>query len=1450
MKNQIQDRDKLSVGTSLSPVAISVLAALFSGVAFAIPIDNNQEMIVETQWTDTSSTSVGYITDGRLIITSGGEFSTGLLSVGRGGSTGVVDVINGGTLLVNTTASYSNPFDIGGSGNGATGATTKSGTGFLNISGEGSTVIFSQSGSYNTASLQIGAYSGQGYVSITNGGKLLSTSEKEGIWLGARNDTSNNEPARGTVLVDGTGSELRSGHRIIVGTYGEGFLTTSGGGLTRAENDITVGNQSSTLPFDSILKVTGEGSVVSAGQFITAGLAGKGTLVASDSGALQAQRIIVASNTGAVGELAVGARDGDTAVTAGAIDAPEIKFGAGTGVLTLNHTSTDFTLDADISGSGTVNARNGISALTGDNSGLQGNISIDTPATLVISAQNNIGTNDVTLSGGTLAIDTAQDWRFINRLNGHGTLSVDTAGNRFDFASSSLTDYFSGVLALKDTLFYLAGTNTNALKNTLLKLGSGSEVTVEYGQQTIGGLAFDGGKIHMGSMTPGQTTTWSKVHTTEELDLSGSGTVQTNFAYTAIDYSPVPEGTIPLLSQDDGNILVQLISSEGSVTGSGGNLKLNDGNGNEISNGGVITRISQNGNIVAQGTWDYRLTGGNNNDGLYINYGLTQVELLNQDGEALVLNSESRTGNAADLSARLTGAGDLAIDTGAMNTLSLSNLENDYTGITDIRSGTLLMRNDNVLGNTALLQMAQGTGLEMNGHSQTVERVDIAEDARIDLDDGSLDISQGGQINGDLTGSGALALNAGTLEVDGANDSLSAAVTVAEGATVNLNAVQGLGTGSLDLAGLVNVADAEGVMVNSLSNTGTLALHASLVKLAGNNSDFSGIFMVDAESNLMASTAGHLGDAAVENEGLLTLTTGEDWQLGNRITGTGDLLKEGTGTVALGVNSTLYSGTTDIRQGGLTFGAGDNSATLASSQVNVYAEGALAGNGTVLGSVGNQGILQVGASPLEAATQRTLMSTFAAAETDRLTINGSLTNSGLVRLARVSGTAQAGNQLVVNGDYVGNEGHLLFNTVLNDDASATDHMTVAGNTTGTTRVSVNNAGGTGAQTLERIELINVGGRSDGDFIQDGRIVAGAYDYSLVRGEGAAQRNWYLTSMTETVEPEESWTPGGKAQLRPEAGSYLANSQAANTLFMTRLHDRLGETQYTDVLTGEKKVTSMWMRNAGGHTRFKDGSGQIGTQSNRYVLQLGGNLAQWSTDGLDRWHIGLMGGYANSRSRSESGLTGYTSRGQVDGYSAGLYGTWYANEADKTGIYVDSWVLYNWFDNTVSGQGQATENYKSRGVTASVEAGYSLKLGESGRNSYWLQPQAQAVWMNVQADDHREKNGTRVADNSSGNLQTRLGMKAYISGHNALDDNKGRTFQPFVEANWLHNTSDTRVRMDNTSNSLSGTKNAGEVKLGVEGQITPHLTVWGNVTQQAGDKGYSDTSAMLGIKASF
>ena len=367
-------------------------------------------------------------------------------------------------------------------------------------------------------------------------------------------------------------------------------------------------------------------------------------------------------------------------------------------------------------------------------------------------------------------------------------------------------------------------------------------------------------------------------------------------------------------------------------------------------------------------------------------------------------------------------------------------------------------------------------------------------------------------------------------------------------------------------------------------------------------------------------------------------------------------------------------------------------------------------------------------------------------------------------------------------------------------------------------------------------------------------MAGAYDYSLVRGQGDNDRNWYLTSHKTGGNSGEE--PGNKSDnIRPESASYTANLAAANSLFVTRLHDRLGETQYTDVLTGEKKVTSMWMRQVGGHNRWRDGSGQLKTQSNRYIMQIGGDVARWSGDGLDRWHLGVMAGYGHDSNNTRSSSTGYRSDSSVNGYSAGIYATWYANDESHQGTYLDTWAQYNWFNNDIKGQDIQSESYKSRGITGSLELGYTHKLNEfvgagGAKNEWFIQPQAQAVWMGVKSDKHREAGGTFVSSDGDGNIQTRLGVRTYLKGHSTGDDGKGREFEPFVEINWLHNTKDFSTTMNGVNVSQEGARNIGEIKTGVEGQITPNLSLWGNVGIQTGDKGYSNTVGMLGIKYSL
>ncbi|HCP1771235.1 TPA: autotransporter outer membrane beta-barrel domain-containing protein [Escherichia coli] len=470
-----------------------------------------------------------------------------------------------------------------------------------------------------------------------------------------------------------------------------------------------------------------------------------------------------------------------------------------------------------------------------------------------------------------------------------------------------------------------------------------------------------------------------------------------------------------------------------------------------------------------------------------------------------------------------------------------------------------------------------------------------------------------------------------------------------------------------------------------------------------------------------------------------------------------------------------------------------------------------------------------------------------------------LSNNGSVYLGQ-----NAQNTLTINGDYTSKNGHIYFSGILGDDDSSVDKLIVKGNTDGKTFVTVKDIGGVGAQTLNGIEIIHVDGQSNGEFIQSNRIAAGAYDYTLGRGQGSNSGNWYLTSGKNTPEPTPTPDPDSKPEavpggydndLRPEAGSYTANMAAANTMFVTRLHERLGPVQYTDVMTGETKNTSMWMRHEGGHNRWRDGTGQLKTQGNRYVVQLGGDIAQWGWGETDRWHLGVMAGYGNEHNNTDSVRTGYRSKGSVNGYSTGLYATWFANDETHNGAYLDTWAQYGWFDNHVKGDGLPGESWKSKGLTASLETGYTWKAGEfSGShgslNEWYVQPQAQVVWMGVKADEHRESNGTRVESTGDGNVRTRLGVKTWIKGHNRMDDGKSREFRPFVEVNWLHNTRDFGTRMNGVTVHQDGARNIGEVKAGVEGQINDRLNLWGNVGVQAGDKGYSDTSAMLGVKYTF
>ncbi len=1098
----------------------------------------------------------------------------------------------------------------------------------------------------------------------------------------------------------------------------------------------------------------------------------------------------------------------------------------------------------------------------------------------LLFSNNAFGTGTMNVdASGEFTAQTDAAFEFNNHLTGTGDFIADNNHNLFNFTANVGRD-FSGDVYLRNNDFLLGGVNTAALTQATLHVENGNTTTVGTGTQSIGGLAFNGG-----TMVFGDIDSLPLVEAAGNVDLSGRGTIQISNSNSSSlqNTSQTPDTSKPLLQQDESGVALRLVESQQAVTGAGGNLLLVDEHGQAVS-AETEHDVTQNGQTVAKGHYDYRLTSGSGADGMYINYGLTELELLAQGNDALTLNADGNSGNAADLSAKVSGSGDLQINTDTA--VSLSNRDNDYTGVTRMVAGELRLANDQTLGNTSLVDMASATVLDIHGYQQTLGALESQQGSRIDLAGGNLTVTNGGAIAGALTGSGALNFTGGQMAIHGDNTALSADITIKSGASVTLDTPRGLGTAGIDNLGFLKFNSASGLFENQLTNNGIVVLNGSDIQFSADNTHFGGTVEIRDGSQLTVNTGNQLSSASIINDGTLRLVTNDDWTVQNSVTGSGGLEKSGLGIITLSQAAALYRGETNIRTGGVKFGSPEEPFTLESSHVNIYQGAELIGNGAVAGDVTNAGTLSIGSGKQSARAAG------AAAVSDVLTINGNLSNSGTVQIGAANSGKAPGNQLVVKGDYQGRIGLINFNTVLADDSAATETLRVEGGTSGTTMVSVNNVGGTGRQTLNGIRLIQVNGRSAGRFAQLGRIVAGAYEYRLVRGNGQDRAHWYLSNQMQEIippdpedppvdpedpptepedppsEPEQPPTEpdqppselpapdptppqSTKPVNRPEGGSYTENLAAANRMFAIRLQD----SETDNAQQGGTAESSMWMHQAGTRNRSRDDSGQLKTASTQYVMMLGGDLVQWRDGRQGRGRVGVMAGYGNNHSHTHSTVSGYDADGRVNGYTAGAYGAWYADDLNKTGLYVGSWAQYSWFSNSVSGEELATEAYHAKGVSASVETAWNWKAAEfsgsnSSRTNWHIQPQAQAIWMGVKAEDHREANGTRVSGEGSNALQTRLGIRSWLNIYGGRDNGNGRTLQPFIEANWIHNTRQFATRMDGERISQAGADNIGELKIGITGRLNPQLSLWGNVGHQLGSKSYSSTQATLGVRYEF
>ena len=606
-------------------------------------------------------------------------------------------------------------------------------------------------------------------------------------------------------------------------------------------------------------------------------------------------------------------------------------------------------------------------------------------------------------------------------------VQLSSSDKMFGFTHAAGTE-FAGVAQLKASTFALERDNTAALTYAMLQSDSENTTSVKVGEQSIGGLAMNGGTLTFDTDIPAATLaegyisvdtlvvgagdyTWKG----RNYQVNGMGDVLIDVPKPWNDpMANNPLTTLNLMEHDDSHVGVQLVKAQ-TVIGSGGSLTLRDLQGDEVEADKTL-HIAQNGTVVAEGDYGFRLTTAPG-DGLYVNYGLKALNI--HGGQKLTLAEHGGAyGATADMSAKIGGEGDLAINT--VRQVSLSNGQNDYQGATYVQMGTLRTDADGALGNTRELNISNAAIVDLNGSTQTVETFTGQMGSTVLFKEGSLTVNKGGISQGELTGGGNLNVTGGTLAIEGLKARYNALTSISPNAEVSLDNTQGLGRGNIANDGLLTLKNVTGELRNSISGKGIVSATARTdVELDGDNSRFVGQFNIDTGSALSVNEQKNLGDASVINNGLLTISTERSWVMTHSISGSGDVTKLGTGILTLNKDSAAYKGTTDIVGGEIAFGS-DSAINMASQHINIHNSGVMSGNVTTAGDV----------NVMPGGTLRVA----------KTTVGGNLENGGTVQMNSEGG--KPGNVLTVNGNYTGNNGLMTFNATLGGDNSPTDKMNV------------------------------------------------------------------------------------------------------------------------------------------------------------------------------------------------------------------------------------------------------------------------------------------------------------------------------------------------------------------------------------------------------------------------
>ena len=451
-------------------------------------------------------------------------------------------------------------------------------------------------------------------------------------------------------------------------------------------------------------------------------------------------------------------------------------------------------------------------------------------------------------------------------------------------------------------------------------------------------------------------------------------------------------------------------------------------------------------------------------------------------------------------------------------------------------------------------------------------------------------------------------------------------------------------------------------------------------------------------------------------------------------------------------------------------------------------------------------------------------------------------NVGALTLG-ATGTVALGNGGTFNtlnvDTFTGNGGTVLFNTQLGDDTSATDKLIVSGDTSGQANVRVLNAGGAGAKTNKGIELIRVGGASNGQFDLQGRAVGGQYEYFLFKD--ATNGGWYLRSELATapdpcvvdptlpecqpIDPVDPVAP--TPVLRPETGAYLANQIAVDQLLRHGWRDRQGGSFSEEGVRG-------WARVDSNQSKLGAVNDQLDLRVDRSRVQLGADMGVFDNG---RGRLGVMATLAQSSATSRSELTGYNAKGKVEGGALGVYGSW-----NNDAMYLDASVQRGQFRNRVQGEGLAEERYDSDIWQSSVEAGYRIGIGQIGSTALSLQPELQLVYTNISTDRHEETNGTVVRALDDNGLSGRVGLRLQGEGHSTA----GASVSPYVVANWYRDGTNNGIAFDDEVLKAGIPRNRYELNTGARVQFRSGLSAWGGFGVMRGDHGYRETTANLSV----